>query len=65
MKDMWKFFVMPAIGYLRAAGEAKRAEDPNDTGKDDAIGASLIYAADLLTALLTGKDLPKAPAALR
>lgn len=65
MKDWWKVIAKMALPLVRAAGESKRAEDDNDTGKDDAIGVSLVYAADLLTALISDKPLPKAPTVLR
>ena len=65
MKDFWKVLVRMALPLLRSAGEAKKAEDENTTGKDDATGASLVYAADLLDALLGNKELPKAPEVLR
>jgi hypothetical protein len=65
MKDWWKIIVRMAVPLIRAAGEAKKNEDENNTGQDDAIGVSLVYAADLLDALLTGgSNLPKAPAIL-
>ncbi len=65
MKNYWKILVAMALPLLRSAGEAKKAEDENDTGKDDAEGSALIFAADLLEALSSGKTLPKAPAALK
>ena len=65
MKDFWKVIARMALPLLRAAGEAKKEEDANATGPDDAIGASLVYAADLLDALASNKDLPKAPEVLR
>ncbi len=65
MKDWWKTIVRMALPLVRAAGESKKAEDENTTGKDDMIGVSLVYAADLLDALVSGKDIPKAPSVLR
>jgi len=65
MKDWWKTIVRMALPLLRSAGEAKKAEDDNTTGTDDAIGVSLVYAADLLDALVSGKTLPKAPSILK
>lgn len=62
----WKIFVRMLLPMLRMAGESKKAEDENQTGKDDLIGVSLIYAADLLEALLADKPkLPKVPDALK
>ena len=61
----WKTLIMIALPMLRMAGEAKKAEDTNDTGTDDLIGVSLVYAADLLDAILRGKSVPKAPEALK
>lgn len=65
MKNWWKTLVKMALPLLRSAGEEKKAEDENSTGKDDAIGVSLVYAADLLDALVSNKPLPKAPEVLR
>ncbi len=65
MKKFWKVLIKMALPLLHSAGEAKKAEDENTTGKDDAIGVSLIYAADLLDALISDKPLPKAPDVLR
>jgi hypothetical protein len=54
------------LPLLRQAGESKKAEDENSTGKDDLIGTSLVYAADLLDAILADKPkLPKAPDVLK
>lgn len=62
----WKMFIRMALPMLRMAGESKKAEDDNTTGRDDLIGVSLVYAADLLDAILADKPkLPKAPDALR
>ena len=65
MKNYWKILIRMALPLLRSAGEEKKAEDENTTGKDDAIGVSLIYAADLLDALVSNKPLPKAPEVLQ
>ncbi len=47
---------------IRMAGESKIAEDSNKSGRDDLIGVSLVYAADLLDAIISDKqNLPKAP----
>lgn len=61
----WKIFIKMAIPLLRAAGEAKKAEDDNNVGKDDIVGVSMVYAADLLDALVSDKALPKAPGVLK
>lgn len=61
----WKFFARMAALYLRSAGEQYIAKDENSTGKDDATGVSLVYAANLIDALVTDKPLPKAPEVLR
>lgn len=61
----WKVLVMMAIQPLRTAGELKKAEDSNSTGKDDAQGIAMIFAADLLEAIVYDKALPKAPENLR
>jgi len=62
---MWKTILTWVLPMVKAAGEAKKAEDANDTGRDDAIGVSLVYAADLLTAIINNKELPKAPDVLK
>lgn len=53
-----------AIPAITGAGEMKKAEDENTTGKDDAIGVSLVFVADLLNALINGKPIPSVPDAL-
>lgn len=65
MKGYWKILVRMALPLLRSAGEEKKMEDTNTTGRDDALGTSLVYAADLLDALISNKDLPKAPDVLK
>lgn len=54
-------FVLPMI---RQAGEMYKAQDSNDTGQDDMIGASLIYAADILHAVVNHNPVPRAPEVL-
>lgn len=61
----WKFFAKMGALYLRQAGEAKKAEDSNTTGKDDIQGVAMVFAADLIEALVSDKPLPKAPTELR
>lgn len=61
----WKFLAKMATVYLRGAGEQYIAKDDNTTGKDDAIGVSLVYSANLIDALISDKPLPKAPEVLR
>lgn len=61
----WKMLVRLLVPLLRMAGEGKKAEDANTTGRDDLIGVSLVYAADLLDALAADREIPKAPTALR
>lgn len=61
----WKTLLNMLLPMLESIGQAKIDEDANDTGKDDIIGQSLIYAVKLLKAIVNGKDLPKAPDALR
>lgn len=61
----WKVIANMAIPALQLAGEAKKAEDDNDTGKDDAIGVTLVFVGELLNALINGKPLPSIPDALR
>ena len=62
----WKMFIRMALPMLRMAGEAKRAEGENTSGKDDLIGTVLIFAADLIEwAITDGKALPKVPDALK
>lgn len=61
----WKMWTQMAIPALRNAGLAKKNEDANNTGKDDIIGSTLVYVADLLDALISDSELPKAPAFLK
>lgn len=56
----WKFFVRMALPMLRMAGEEYKNRDDNNSGKDDLIGTSLVYAADLIEAAIAEK--PKMPA---
>jgi hypothetical protein len=65
MKFDWKLILLMALPMLEAAGQAKVNEDENDTGKDDAIGQSMLYAAKLIKALALGSELPKAPKVLQ
>lgn len=65
MKFNWQFILIMLLPMLEAAGQAKVNEDANDTGKDDAIGQSMLYASKLIKALATGNDLPKAPKVLQ
>jgi hypothetical protein len=61
----WKMFAGMAVPFIRAAGVSKENEDANTTGRDDLIGMSLVYVADLLQALIDDKpELPTPPAAL-
>lgn len=53
------------LPMLEAAGQAKIAEDENDTGKDDAIGQSMLYVVKLVKAIVLNNPLPKAPDVLR
>lgn len=61
----WKFFAEIGVMYLRKGAKYWRKKDANNTGKDDALGVALDYAADLVDAVLEEKELPKAPAELR
>lgn len=61
----WKMLLKMVLPMLESIGEAKIAEDENDTGKDDIIGQSILYAIKIFKAVLDGKDVPKAPAILR
>jgi len=54
-----------ALPMLEAAGQAKVNEDENETGKDDATGQAMLFAVKLIKALALGKELPKAPSALK
>lgn len=67
MKDYWKIIVRMAVPLIRAAGEAKKAEDPNTSGKDDLIGMGLVFLADFAEWLIAGGEgpAPKAPAVIR
>lgn len=61
----WKMLLNMLLPMLEAIGQGKINEDANSTGKDDMIGESLVFACKLLKAIAEGKELPKAPAALR
>ena len=65
MKSFWKILIASLLPTLRIIGEMKKNEDANNTGRDDAEGAAFTFAADLLEALATGKQLPKAPDVLK
>lgn len=53
MKDWWKYLLRMALPLVRGAGAEFRNKDSNDTGKDDLIGYSLTYLADLGEAILS------------
>ena len=57
----WKILLMMGVAQLRQAGVSKKAEDDNNTGKDDAIGAIMVFAADIVEALVLNKVLPQIP----
>ncbi len=62
----WRMFASMAIPFIRAAGVAKENEDSDTVGRDDQIGIALVFAADLLQAIVDDKPtLPKAPASLK
>lgn len=61
----WKSLALIAAIYMREAGESFKAKDANTTGRDDLIGVSLVYAADLIEAIIADREIPKAPAGLR
>jgi len=62
----WKLWVRMALPFLRNAGEDFKSKDENTTGRDDLIGVSLVYAADLLDAILADNPtLTKVPSALK
>lgn len=61
----WKFFVKAALPWIHMAAESFKNQDDNTTGKDDLIGISLDYAANLIEAVISDKPLPKAPEALK
>lgn len=61
----WKFFIQMAIAPIHYAAQSFKNQDANDTGKDDLIGLTLDYVADVLTAIVNNQDLPKAPAGIR
>jgi hypothetical protein len=61
----WKMFVRMAIPMIENAGETYIDKDENSSGKDDMIGQSLVYVSKLLTAIISDKELPKAPKVLQ
>lgn len=61
----WKTILRWTMPMLRMAGEDKKNEDSNSTGKDDAQGIAMVFAADLVEAIVLNKPLPKAPDVLR
>jgi len=61
----WKMLLQMVLPMLEAVGQAKIDEDANNTGKDDIIGQSILYAIKIFKAVLEGKDVPKAPSILR
>lgn len=61
----WQMFASMATPFIRAAGIAKENEDTNATGKDDQIGMTLVYIADLLDSLIQGTTQPKIPDSLK
>lgn len=66
MNFNWKFFVNMALPFIESAGRDYIGKDSNDVGKDDMIGQSLVYVANLLRAIINDKpELPKVPEALR
>jgi hypothetical protein len=65
MKSFWKILIASLLPTLCIIGEMKKNEDANNTGRDAVEGATFTFAADLLEALATGKQLPKAPDALK
>ena len=54
ISGLWKTLLQMVLPMVKLAGESYRNQDDNDTGKDDLIGYSLEYLADLGTAILTG-----------
>lgn len=60
----WKFFVNLAIPYIHMAAKMFKDKDPGTTGKNEMIGISLDYAADILTSAVNGTPIPAAPAQL-
>lgn len=61
----WQFFVRMALPMVRMAGEEYKNRDSNSVGKDDLIGVSLTYAADIIEAVISDKPVPKVPQALK
>jgi len=58
-------FVQMAIPLIRMAGVDQKNKDENTSGKDDLIGTSLVYAADLLDWIVNDKKQPVVPEALK
>ena len=65
MNGWWKILARMAIPFIRSAGVAMENQDADNVGQDDLIGISLVYAADLLDAITSGKTPPTAPAQLQ
>lgn len=65
MKDWWRVIAGMAIPLVRMAGVQKQNEDIGTSGKDDLIGTSLVYAADLLDWIVNNKKQPAVPESLR
>ena len=61
----WKSIVRLVIPFIRMAGEDYKNKDANTTGKDDIIGVSLVYAADILESAISDKAPPAVPALLK
>jgi hypothetical protein len=61
---MWKMLLLLTIPMIALAGEQKKREDENETGKDDWTGLCLVFIADFLKAVINDKPLPAMPTAL-
>lgn len=61
----WQMLVKMALPMIEMAAQSYINKDDNETGKDDMIGQSLHYAYKILTAVIDGKDIPKAPKELQ
>jgi hypothetical protein len=53
------------VPYLGAVGQALVDLDENKTGADDFAGALLVYAAEVISAVLNDEDLPEFPEILK